>query len=87
MVIPSQRLVQPDPKFPLDLKIVDFLRDQPEAVSSWRLVNAVAAVQHPVNRDESRELKMRILRRITPLVYANRVRGSAGIIWAFAEAP
>jgi hypothetical protein len=73
-VFPPVKLAQPDPPFPLDLKIVNFLRDQPEAVPTWSLVNCVAASCHPANRSESRELKLRILRRITPLVYANRLR-------------
>jgi hypothetical protein len=74
MVIPSQRLVQPDPEFPLDREIVNFLRNQPGPIGTWAMVNAVATACHPASRDESRELTMRILSRITPLVYANRVR-------------
>jgi hypothetical protein len=73
-VLQPVKPVQSDPPFPLDRKIVDFLRDQPEAVSTWAMVNGVAAALNPANRSESRELKKQILSRITPLVYARRVR-------------
>jgi hypothetical protein len=72
-VFPPVKPAQPDPPLPLDREIVNFLRDQPEAVGTWSLVNAVAAACHPANRSESRELKLRILRRIRPLVYSYRV--------------
>jgi len=68
------RPLQPAPPFPLDAEIVNFLQGQPEAVSTWKMVNEVATAQHPVNRTESRELKKRILARITPLIYTRRIR-------------
>jgi hypothetical protein len=73
-VLPPVKPMQSDPPFPLDCAIVNFLKDQPEPVRTWDMVNSVAAALHPPNRSESRELKTRILARITPLVYARRVR-------------
>jgi hypothetical protein len=73
-VLKPVKLNQPDPPFPLDKEIVNFLRDQPEAVETWDMVNGVAKALHPPNRCERRKLVTRILSRITPLVYARRVR-------------
>jgi hypothetical protein len=76
-VLPVLQPVKPvrsDPLFPLDREIVNFLRDQPEAVRTWQMVNAVAAALRPANRSESRELKKRILARITPLIYTRHLR-------------
>ncbi len=66
--------VRPDPPFPLDQKIVNFLRDQPEAVSTWTMVNAVAVAQNPANRAQGRELKKQILSRITRLVHLRYIQ-------------
>ena len=74
--LPPVKLNQPEPSSPIDREIVNFLRDQPEAVSTWAMVNAVAASLNPSNRTASRELKAHILSRITPLVqnlYLRRV--------------
>jgi hypothetical protein len=73
-VLTPVKPVQSDPPFPLDREIVNFLRDQPEAVSTWTMVNAVAAAQHPANRAQSRELKKQILSRITRLVHLRHIR-------------
>jgi len=73
-VYPPVKLIQSDPLFPLDREIVGFMRDQAQAVSIWTMVNAVAAALNPTSRTESRELKKRILARITPLIYARRLR-------------
>jgi len=73
-VLPPGKLVQSDPPFPLDRKIVNFLRDQPEAVPTWTMVNSVAAALNPANRSESRELKKQILGRITRLVHLRYIR-------------
>jgi hypothetical protein len=73
-VFPPTNPVQPDPPFPLDREILNFLRDQPETVPTWTIVNAVAASLHPANRSASRELKKSILARITPLIYAHCLR-------------
>ena len=63
-VIQTVKPQQPDPPFPLDREIVKFLRDQPEAIATWGMVNTVAAAQHPANRSLGRELKKQILARI-----------------------
>jgi len=73
-VLPPVKPVVPKPEFPLDREIVNFLRDQPEAVPTWRMANAVAAALNPGSRSERRELITRILARITPLVYARFIR-------------
>ena len=74
--LPPVKLNQPDPPAPLDREIVNFFRSQSEPVSTWEMVNAVAASFSPPNRAASRELKEQILSRITPLVrnqYLRRV--------------
>jgi hypothetical protein len=73
-VIKQVKRVQPDPPFPLDREIVNFLRDQPEAVPTWTMANSVAAALKPANRSQRRELTTQVLSRITPLVYARLVR-------------
>jgi hypothetical protein len=73
-VFPPVKLNQPDPSFPLDREIVNFLRDQPEAVETWDMVNAVASAQHTANRTEKRELIKQILSRITRLVHFRYIR-------------
>lgn len=73
-MLPPVKLNLPDPPFPLDREIVDYLRDQAEAVPIWTMVNSVAAALRPANRSESRELKKRLLSRITPLVRARHIR-------------
>ncbi len=73
-VLPPVKPVQFDPAFPLDRQIVNFLRDQPEAVPTWAMVNGVAAALNPPNRSESRELKKQILSRITRLVHLRYIR-------------
>jgi hypothetical protein len=73
-VLPPVKLNLPDPPFPLDREIVVFLREQQEAVPIWTVVNGVAAALHPANRFESRELKKRILSRITRLVRTRHIR-------------
>lgn len=73
-VLPPVKPVQSDPPFPLDREIVNFLRDQPEAVTTWAMVNGVAAALNPPNRSESRELKKQILGRITRLVHLRYIR-------------
>ena len=73
-IIPHVKPVQPDPLFPLDLEIVNYLRDQPEAVPNWTMANAVAAALRPLNRSARRDLTMQILSRITPLNRARVVR-------------
>ena len=66
--------MHPDPPYPLDRDIVNFLRDQPEAIRTWEMANAVAAGLNPPNRAERRELILQILSRITPLVRSRFVR-------------
>ena len=56
-VCPPVKPIQPDPPFPLDREIVNFLNNEPEAVSTRRMVNAVAAALHPANRGEPRAEK------------------------------
>ena len=73
-VVPPFKPSHEDPPYPLDREIVNFLRDQQEVVETWKMVNAVAASLNPKNRSESRALKLQIMARITPLVYARRVR-------------
>jgi len=66
--LPPVKLNQPEPPFPLDREIVNFMRDQSEPVSTWTMVNAVAASFNPPTRAASRQLKEQILSRVTPLV-------------------
>ena len=73
-VLPPVKPAQSDPPLPLDREIVDFLRNGPEAVRTWQMVNSVATALHPANRFESRELKKRVLSRITRLVHARHMR-------------
>lgn len=73
-VIQHVKPVRPDPPFPLDREIVNFLRDQPEPVSTWTMANAVAAALNPANRSKRRELKIQILSRITRLVHLRYIR-------------
>jgi hypothetical protein len=73
-VFPPIKPVQSDPPFPLDREIVNFLRNQQEAVPTWTMVNGVAAALNPANRSESRELKKQILGRITRLVHLRHIR-------------
>lgn len=72
--LPPVKLDQPEPPFPLDREIVNFMRDQSEPISTWAMVNAVAASFHPANRAASRELKKQILGRITRLVHTRHLR-------------
>lgn len=73
-VIQPVKLVQPDPPYPLDREIVNYLRDQPEATPTWTMANAVAIRLKPANRSQRRELIKQVLSRITRLVHAQRVR-------------
>ena len=74
-VVPQPKLNQPEPSFPLDRAIVNFMRDQPpEPISTWFMVNGVAASFGPSNRAASRELKKQILGRITRLVHFDYLR-------------
>jgi hypothetical protein len=73
-VLQRSKLVQPDPPYPLDREIVNFLRGQPQATPIWTMANAVAAALNPANRAERRALTTEILSRITPLVYARLVK-------------
>lgn len=72
--LPPVKLEQPEPPFPLDREIVNFMRDQSEPISVWAMVNSVAATFHPPNRAASRELKKQILARITRLVHTRYLR-------------
>ena len=72
--LPPIKLNQPEPPFPLDREIITFMRDQSEPVSTWAMVNAVAASFAPPNRAASRELKKQILARITRLVHTRYLR-------------
>ena len=72
--LPPVKLDQPDPPFPLDREIVNFLRDQSEPISAWALANGVAAALHPPNRNARRELKLQILGRITRLIQTRYLR-------------
>ena len=71
---PPVRIVLPEPSHWLDREIVHFLRDQPEAVPTWSMANAVAAALNPPNRSKLRELKLQVLCRITPLVRTRYLR-------------
>jgi hypothetical protein len=73
-VFPPVKRIESEPQNPLDREIVSFLRDQREAVPTWRMANTVAAALNPASRSEKRELITRILARITPLVYARFIR-------------
>jgi len=73
-VISQVNTSRPDPAFPLDREIVDFVRDQPEAVPTWTMVNDVAAALRPPNRSASRELKKQILSRKTRLIHLGYIR-------------
>jgi hypothetical protein len=73
-VVPQVKLDQPEPSYPLDVAIVNFMQDQSEPISTWSMVNSVAATFHPPNRAASRELKKQILGRITRLVHSRRLR-------------
>lgn len=73
-VIQHVKPMQSDPSFPLDKEIVNFIRDQPEAVSTWAMANAVANDLQPGNRTKNRELKIQILGRITRLVHLQFIR-------------
>jgi len=72
--LPPVKLDQPDPPFPLDREIVNFMRDQLEPISAWALANGVAAALHPPNRNARRELKLQILGRITRLIHTGYLR-------------
>ena len=73
-VLPPVKPVQSGLPHPLDREIVNFLRHQPEAVKTWDMVNSVTSALNPDNRTERRELTKRIMARISPLVYAHRLR-------------
>src|SRR5271154_2890877 len=73
-VIPSVKPIQPDPPLSLDREIVNYLRDQPEAVPNWTMANAVAALFRPANRSARRQLTIQALSRITALNRARLVR-------------
>ncbi len=72
--LPPVKLNQPEPSFPLDREIVNFMRDQSEPISAWTLANGVAAALNPPNRNARRELKLQILGRITRMIHTGYVR-------------
>jgi hypothetical protein len=73
-ILPAPKPIQSDLPFPLDREIVNFLREQPAPVATWWMANTVANALKPINRAERRELTQKILSRITPLIYARRIR-------------
>jgi hypothetical protein len=72
--LPAVKLNQPEPPFPLDHEIVNFMRNQSEPISAWALANGVAAALYPPNRKARRELKLQILGRITRLIHTRYLR-------------
>jgi hypothetical protein len=75
--LPVLQLLKPkqsDPSFPLDQKIVNFLRGQPEAVSTWTIANAVAVTLNPANRSQRRELTVQIPGGIAQHVHFGCIR-------------
>jgi len=73
-VLPPAKPVRPDPPFPLDREIVNFLRDQPVPVSPWTMAKGVVDARNSASRSERRELTLQILFRITRLIHLGHIR-------------
>lgn len=64
----------PEPRFPLDREIVNFLRGQSEPVSPWTMASSVARSMNLKSRSERREMTIRLMSRITRLIHLQYVR-------------
>src|SRR5208282_3059014 len=73
-VFPSFKPARQEPQNQLDRDILTVLRDEPEPVGVWTLINQVAELYAPKNRAERRAKRNEVLNRINPLVRGRLVR-------------
>ena len=73
-VFPSFKPARQEPQHQIDRDILTFLRDEPEPVGVWTLINQVAELYAPKSRSERRAKRNEILSRINPLVRGRFVR-------------
>ena len=73
-VYPAIKPTHREPQNQIDRDILALLRDEPEPVGTWSVVNRVAELYPANSRTERRTRRMEVLRRINPLVRGRLVR-------------